>query len=97
MNVGLDTNVSVQTTFYILSDLICDVLMGEDFLDSQAVFERYGESMVICAGQDSLSELNPIVWLNRFEQGISRMFGKGPGEVRSESGQILLCHTMIRD
>lgn len=90
-------DVSVQTTFYVLSNLICDVLMGEDFLDFQAVFERYGESMVICTGQDSISELNPIVWPNRFEQGISRMLGKGPGEVRPESGQTQLCHLIVRD
>ena len=99
VDVVLDVNVSVKTTFYVLGELICDILLGEGFLTAQEIFERFEPSMVLCDGQNTLTELNPIVWLNRLEQGISRFFGNDCHKLEREAGQtsfiLFKCRNVI--
>ena len=61
-------------TFYVLEDLICDLLLGEHFLNETNAFHSYKESFSIVETEDYSRGINTIVWLNTIEKFFSGFF-----------------------
>ena len=61
--------------FYVLDGLTTDVLLGEDLLYGINAFTEHKTSFVDREGIDRSVELKGIVWLDRAEQRLARIFG----------------------
>lgn len=68
-----------RRTFYVLEDLTCDMLLGEDFLEQSEVFEHYRDSITLLDDED-LSQVNGIFWANTPEQFLSGIGRKSAPE-----------------
>ncbi|PQE17556.1 hypothetical protein CJF30_00009579 [Rutstroemia sp. NJR-2017a BBW] len=64
-----------ERTFYVLEDLTCDVLFGEDFLDVLDPFNTYNHALLVEVGGFP-SEVSTIVWMNNFEEKLSKSMNK---------------------
>lgn len=71
IRIGDERSAQYWREFYVFDGLICDVLLGEDFLNSTSVFESYHNAFALDSDDDGICEVNPIVWFNRPE---SRLF-----------------------
>ena len=58
--------------FYVLQDLTCDILLGEDFLEQTEVFEHYRD-LITLLDDDDISQVNGIFWANTPEQFLSEI------------------------
>ena len=65
-------------TFYVIKDLTCDLLLGEDILNETDAFKTYREAFSVEEG-DGTSGVNAIVWLNSIESILSRFCTPGSG------------------
>jgi len=70
---GTEVGKRIQRSFYVLEDLSCDLLLGEDFLEQTNAFETYKDSFSIEDDND-LAQVNTIVWFKSHER-----FLTGPG------------------
>lgn len=61
--------------FYVLDGLTTDVLLGEDLLYGINAFTDHASSFVDVDELGIPLELKGIVWLNRAEQWLARIFG----------------------
>ncbi|CZR56024.1 uncharacterized protein PAC_05912 [Phialocephala subalpina] len=59
--------LSSTRTFYILNDMTCDLILGEDFLYQLDAFESYKELFSIIE-DNGPSNINTIVWLTKLER-----------------------------
>lgn len=69
-------------TFYILDDLNCDVLLGEDLLDSIDAFTKHADSFFEipeCLVETSNLDLNIVKWANHFERWYGETFSRPTG------------------
>jgi hypothetical protein len=73
--MGLQQTDIFERTFYVLEDLTCDALFGEDFLDVLDPFNTYNHALLVEVG-DFLSEVSTIVWMNNFEEKLSKSMNK---------------------
>lgn len=71
--------------FYVLDDLICDILLGEEFLDQISAFETYQNSFASAGNSDCPPEVNVIRWYNRMEMRINRLIGNGSDQATSQA------------
>jgi hypothetical protein len=62
-------------TFYVLDGLTTDILLGEDLLYSIKAFTEHASSFVDLDDFGMPVELKGIVWLDRAEQRLARIFG----------------------
>jgi hypothetical protein len=62
-------------TFYVLDGLTTDILLGEDLLYSINAFTEHASSFVDLDDFGMPVELKGIVWLDRAEQRLARIFG----------------------
>jgi hypothetical protein len=70
--------------FYVLDGLTTDVLLGEDLLYGIKAFTEHASSFVDVDDLGQPLELKGIVWLDRAEQRLARIFG---GDISSISAQ----------
>jgi Helix-loop-helix DNA-binding domain len=61
--------------FYVLDGLTTDVLLGEDLLYGINAFTEHASSFLDLGDVDGSVELKGIVWLDRAEQRLARIFG----------------------
>ena len=62
IKIGDESSARYWREFYVLDGLTCDVLVGEDFLNSTAAFESYSNAFCIDDDGDGICEVNQIVW-----------------------------------
>lgn len=78
IRIGDESSARYWMEFYVLDGLTCDVLVGEDFLNSTAAFESYSKAFTIDDNDDDgICEVNQIVWFNVLELGLARVFNSG--------------------
>jgi hypothetical protein len=65
-------------TFYVLDGLTTDILLGEDLLYRIKAFTEHASSFVDLDDFGMPVELKGIVWLDRAEQRLARIFGGDP-------------------
>ncbi|KAL9025515.1 MAG: hypothetical protein Q9196_005673, partial [Gyalolechia fulgens] len=75
--------------FHVLEGLTCDILLGEDFLNSTAAFQSYSEAFAIDADDDGICEVNAIVWFNVLESSLAQVFSKNVSGSDQSSGKSL--------
>ncbi|EON69968.1 hypothetical protein W97_09233 [Coniosporium apollinis CBS 100218] len=82
-----DVHGAVTTAFYLLRDLICDVLIGEDTLEDFEVFTTHQDALRIGLYDAVVSRVNRIIHMGPVERavscvqekvgcGITRLFGR---------------------
>ena len=71
LKVGHRNGPSFQVVFYVMQDLTCDLLLGEDILDETDAFRTHGDALLIEEGDD-VPGINAILWLNVVERFLSR-------------------------
>ncbi len=59
-------------TFYVLEDLTCDILFGENFLHPNDIFQKHQTALGTCDG-DGFSDANTIFWHRKGERHLSRL------------------------
>ena len=69
--ICVEESTQYRMVFYVFDGLICDVLLGEDFLNSTSAFESYQNALTLNSDDDGICEVSPIVWFNTPE---SRLF-----------------------
>ena len=63
--LGTPEGPRLMTTFYVLDDLTCDILLGEDFLNDTAAFESYRDAFSLAEeDSDDACDVNTIVWFH---------------------------------
>lgn len=80
VSFGLQSSRHKPLVLYVLKDLTCDVLFGEDFLEDTNAFETYHDSFSIEDNED-LAQVNTIVWFKtpeRFLSGLGRRSNTAP-------------------
>ncbi|KAL9002109.1 MAG: hypothetical protein Q9188_004949 [Gyalolechia gomerana] len=87
ISIGKGSNAPYSREFYVLEGLTCDILLGEDFLNSTAAFQSYSQAFELDADDDGLCEANAIVWFNVIESNLSRVFYKNISESDHSSGK----------
>ena len=86
----------MERTFYVLENLTCDMLFGEDFLDETDAFETYKDSFCM-EDDDDLAQVNTIVWLRTHERfllrsGSNNTVAPEPLSGTFTSARHLFCH-----
>ena len=76
--IGHVNGIRFKVKFYVLEDLTCDLLLGEDILNETDAFRTYENAFSIENDGDSVAEVNTIVWFNTFERFLTR-FTRGDG------------------
>ncbi|KAL8703746.1 MAG: hypothetical protein Q9201_003071 [Fulgogasparrea decipioides] len=71
--LGIRKDASFVTTFYVLENLSCDILFGEDFLDRTNAFDTYREAFSLIDEDCGASEVNTIAWFNPAEWRLLRL------------------------
>ena len=82
----------LKTTFYILENLTCDILFGEDFLNETAAFESYQDAFLINDPESNVCEVNAIVWFNTAERYLSRIGNRGATVTDTIPGEFPALH-----
>jgi hypothetical protein len=72
-----------EMTFYVLEDLTCDILFGEDFLHSNEIFQKH-QTALLTIEDDGISEANAVFKKNKYEKLFSRFFRRGKERAPSE-------------
>lgn len=85
IRIGDERSAQYSMEFYVFDGLICDVLLGEDFLYSTSAFESYHNAFALDSDDDGICEVTPIVWFNRPE---SRLFNSRTGAEDQTSGKF---------
>ena len=88
VKIEIGTGSSAQSwkkEFYVFDGLTCDILLGEDFLHSTAVFQFYSSAFALDAEDDGVCEVNAIVWFNIFESNLARVFNSSTGRLNLQS------------
>ncbi|KAE8452952.1 hypothetical protein EG329_012139 [Mollisiaceae sp. DMI_Dod_QoI] len=80
LKLGSMHSPSIYRTFYVLKDLTCDILIGDEVLFENDAFQSYQASMSE-EEVKGLSEVNTIVWLNTPERFLSGRSGKAETEL----------------
>jgi len=75
LKLGSMHSPNIYRTFYVLKDLTCDILIGDEVLFENDVFQTY-QASVSEEEVAELSEVNTIVWLNTPERFLSVSSGK---------------------
>jgi hypothetical protein len=70
---GTEVGEKISRKIYVLEDLSCDLLLGEDFLEQTNAFETYKDSFSIEDDND-LAQVNTIVWFKTHGKSLT-----GPG------------------
>jgi hypothetical protein len=68
-----DSRLEGEMTFYVLEDLTCDILFGEEFLHVNEIFQKH-QTALGTSDADGFSEANAILWKNKGEKLLSRLF-----------------------
>ncbi|KAL8737152.1 MAG: hypothetical protein Q9181_001970 [Wetmoreana brouardii] len=71
--LGIQNDASYVTTFYVLENLSCDILFGEEFLDRTDAFDTYRDAFSLIDGDYGASEVNTIAWFNLAEWKLLRL------------------------
>ena len=66
----------LKVVFYVLQNLTCDLLLGEDFLNETNAFQTYEKDFSNTDDENKLVEINTIVWLNAAEKFLGRCFSR---------------------
>jgi hypothetical protein len=72
-----------KMSFYVLEDLTCDILFGEEFLHSNEIFQKH-QTAFSTIEADGFSEANAVFKKNKFEKLLSRFFRGGKKGTFSE-------------
>ena len=83
--IGTKQGPCLFTSFFVLEDLTCDILFGEDFLYESDAFETYSDAFALTDDCDSC-DANTIIWCNMAEGILSRLWG-GRSNNKSKSGK----------
>lgn len=89
IQIGADNSPCYWREFHILTDLICDILLGEDFLEDTAAFESYSNAFALDDEDDGFCEVNTIVWFNLVESKVSRILARKPVATDHSLGKFL--------
>ena len=92
IQIGTKNSLCYPTDFYILEDLTCDILLGEDFLDDTAAFKDYARAFALDDEDDGICEVNTIVWFNMVESKVARMFTRSSTTMHSNQGKSSLLY-----
>ena len=71
--LGTNNSASFVNTFYVLDNLSCDILFGEEFLDKTDAFKTYHEAFSLADEDYGPLDVNTIVWFNIAEWRLSRI------------------------
>jgi len=69
--IGKIGGLEIARTFYVLEDLTCDMLLGEELLNESDAFETFKDAF-FTNNDECLAQVNTIVWLNKWERWFSR-------------------------
>lgn len=75
-------------TFYVIPDLTCHLLLGEEILEEIDAFQSYRDTLVIEENALGSSGVCTIVWLNSTKESISPVRQNGVNLPRTVSGNI---------
>jgi hypothetical protein len=78
---------NIYRIFYVLKDLTCDILIGDEVLFKNDVFQTY-QASISEEEVEELSEVNTIVWLRCSYHGL---WGKLRRHYRT---QLLVAHSI---
>jgi hypothetical protein len=89
VDIALDSKdfVKENMTFYVLENLTCDILLGEDFIFGKDVFQKYQQYFIMDEKERLGSEVSTIIWQKKAEKLLSRL---GFRRKRSSSTQQYL-------
>ena len=73
IKIGTEEETETWREFYILKDLTCNILLGEEFLESISAFQSYSKAFQLDDEGDRGCEINPIVWLKLSKAYLSRI------------------------
>ena len=68
--LGTKAGPSFVITFFVLNDLSCDILFGEEFLDETEAFDTYCDAF---PEEHGPTDVKTIVWFNLAEWKLSRL------------------------
>ncbi|PMD66942.1 uncharacterized protein K444DRAFT_2526 [Hyaloscypha bicolor E] len=74
-------------TFYVLENLTCDMLFGEDFLQMKEIFRPHTTALTTHEVDMSISDANTILWQKKAEARLLGFFSDGIGNERSSQRQ----------
>ena len=74
-------------TFYILENLTCDMLFGEDFLQMKDVFRLHTTALTSHEMDMSIADANTILWQRKGEARLLRIFSGGRGNEPNAQGK----------
>lgn len=61
-----------KLTFYVLEDLTCDMLFGEEFLHENEIFQKH-QTAFRTSEADGFSDVNGIIWKTKGERFLSKL------------------------
>lgn len=73
--------------FYVLKDLTCDVLLGQDTLDELGAYNEHSSSTIHSLFQATLS-LKAIMWLNRAERWLAKCTRLGSAKAGKHLSEV---------
>lgn len=83
--LGTQSDAPYVTTFYVLENLSCDILFGEEFLDGTNAFDTYRDAFSLTDEDYGASDVNTVMWFNLAEWKLSQL-GKGQAATETVAG-----------
>lgn len=71
-----------KLTFYVLEDLTCDMLFGEEFLHENEIFQKH-QTAFGTSEADGFSDVNGIFWKTKGEKFLSKLISGREGRASS--------------
>ena len=91
-----DSPLEGEMLFYVLEDLTCDILFGEDFLHSNEIFQKH-QTAFSTIEADGFSEANAVFKKNKFEKLLSRFFRGGKKKASTEENNKDVIRSTLDD